>query len=138
MIRDAFNIYSDLQAVTVTADSTNTIDQLKAGDTYCSMWLRVRVETAFAGGTSLTVNLLTADDTSFSVNLNTFPVLATTVTANLTGDTVLCQFRIPPGMRRYSKLNYVVVGTMSAGTINAELVTDVPNNRRGTKLGYMG
>jgi hypothetical protein len=138
MIRDAYNIYSNLQAVTATADSTNTIDQLKAGDAYSSMWLRVRAETAFAGGTSLAINLLTADDTAFSVNLVTYPVLATTVLASLTGDTVLAQFRIPPGMRRYHKLNYVVVGTMTAGTINAELVTDVPTNRRGTKFGYLG
>ena len=138
MIRDANNIYSNLQAVTVTADSTNTIDQTKAGDTYSSMWLRVRAETVFTGGTSLAINLLTADDTAFSVNLNTIPVLATTVVASLAGDTVLCEFRLPMGMRRYHKLNYVVVGTMTGGTINAELVTDIPTNRRGTKLGYLG
>lgn len=137
MIKDAFNTYSTLQAVTATADSTNTIDQLKAGDAYSSMWLRIKTDTAFAGGTSLAVNLLTADDTAFSTNLTTIPILAATAVASLTADTLLAEIRIPLGMRRYHKLNYVVVGTMTAGTINSELVTDVPTNRRGTKFGYL-
>jgi hypothetical protein len=136
MIRDAFNTYSNLQAVTVTADSTNIIDQIAKGDAYESLWLRARVETAFAGGTSLAISLVTADDVGFTTNVTAFPVLAATVTASLTGDTVLVQQRLPQGMRRYSKMVYTVVGTMTAGTINAQLVTDIPTNRRGTR--YLG
>jgi hypothetical protein len=136
MIRDAHNMYSNLQAVTVTADSTNILDQKAKGDAYASMWLRIRVETAFASGTSIAVSLLTADDTAFSTNLTTFSILPATVTASLTGDTVLYQARLPQGMRRYSKLVYTVVGTYTAGTINSELVTDIPTNRRGAR--YLG
>ena len=62
MIRDKENIYSNLQVVTATADSTNIIDHRAKGDAYESLWLRVRVDTAFAGGTSLAVSLVTADD----------------------------------------------------------------------------
>lgn len=137
MIRDKENIYSNLQVVTATADSTNIIDHRAKGYAYESLWLRVRVDTAFAGGTSLAVSLVTADDSSFSTNAITFPVLAATVTASLTADTVLVQQRLPQGMRRYSKVVYTVVGTMTGGgSLDAELVTDIPTNRQGTR--YLG
>lgn len=136
MIRDAFNMYSNLQAVTATADSTNTIDHLEKGDAYVSSWLRLRVDTAFAGGTSIAVNLVTADNSTFSTNVTTFPVLAATALTGLTADTVVYQARLPMGMRRYSKLTYTVVGTMTGGTIDADLVTDIPTNRRGAR--YLG
>ncbi len=137
MIRDHENIYSNLQVVTATADSTNIIDHTAKGDAYESMWLRIRVDHVFAGGTSLAASLVTADDDAFTTNATTFPVLPATLTAALTADTVLYQGRLPQGMRRFSKIVYTVVGTMSGGgTIDAELVTDIPTNRQGAR--YLG
>lgn len=133
MIRDVQTIYSDAQAVTDvgTTDSTNTIDQLAAGDTYVPQFLRVRVNTAFTSGGSgtLAVNLVTDDASNFG-SATTIPLVAATAVASLIANKVLFQGRLPIGIKRYRKLQYVVgTAAMTAGKIDAEEVIDIPTNR---------
>jgi len=68
MILDAALVLSDNQAITVTAPSTNIIDQLALGDAFQNNWLMVRVGTAFAatGAGTLQVDLECDDNSSFS------------------------------------------------------------------------
>ena len=133
MIRDVQTIYSDAQAVTNVGNtySTNTIDQLAAGDTYVPQFLRVRVNTAFTSGGAgtLAVNLVTDDDSGFGT-ATTIPLVGATALAALTAGKVLFQGRLPIGIKRYRKLQYVVgTAAMTAGKIDAEEVIDIPTNR---------
>lgn len=133
MIRDVQTIYSDAQAITSVGntDSTNTIDQLAAGDTYVQQFLRVRVNTAFTSGGSATlaVNLVTDDDPAFG-SATTIPLVTATPVGSLTAKKVLFQGRLPIGIKRYRKLVYVVgTAAMTAGKIDAEEVIDIPTNR---------
>jgi len=133
MILDSQLIYSDAQAITSVGntDSTNIIDQLSAGDAYESMFITIQVETAFtsAGAGTLAVNLLIDSDVAFGT-ATTVPLVAATALANLTDGKVLFKGRVPFGMKRYRKLQYVVgTAAMTGGKIDAMEVTDVQTNR---------
>lgn len=132
MIRDAIN-YSTAQAITATGntDSTNTIDQLAAGDAYNPAELRISVNTTFTSGdaATLAVNLVTDDAAGFGT-ATTIPLVAATAVATLTAGTVLYSGRYPRGLKRYHKLQYVVgVAVMTAGKIDAHPITETPTNK---------
>ena len=71
MILDKQNLFSDSQALTATAVSTNVID-LGADDSKIpaevekNAAILAQVDTTFAGGTSVQVGLYTDDNDSFS------------------------------------------------------------------------
>ncbi|MFL9916405.1 hypothetical protein PQR75_13640 [Paraburkholderia fungorum] len=131
MIFDIQSLLSDSQALTVTANSSNVIDQGPnamtglIGQTSQGA-LFVRCMQTFTGGTSLAIALVSADDTALSTNLithfNTGPILL----ANLTAKAMIAATRIPPQrMRRYLGLIYTVVGTMTAGAVLAGIAEDL-------------
>ncbi len=133
---DVQNLYSDAQSFasvsTGNTDSTNVINQLAAGDAYVDpAFLRIQVGTAFTSGGSATIaiNLLTADNSSFT-NATTFPIVPETAYTAFTAGKVLYQGRMPLGMKQYHKLVYVIgtAGT-TAGTVTAGLRAEVPTNR---------
>lgn len=131
---DIQNLYSEAQAITSTGntDSTNTIDQLAAGDAYVANFLVVRVDTTFTSGGAgtLAVNLVTSDAADFGSGVKTFPIVAATALAGLTTGTNLHRGRLPLGLLRYRKLVYVVgTAAMTAGKVDAVEVTDVATNR---------
>jgi len=128
MYQDVENIYSDDQAITATADSTNTINQGADNQAYVEQFLEVRVTTTFAGGTSVAIDLTYDDDAAFG-SATTKEVIPATVVASLTAGTVLHRQRLPQGFLQHSKLVYTVVGTPTAGAIKAMLVPDVPQAR---------
>ncbi|MAE50080.1 hypothetical protein CMI48_04620, partial [Candidatus Pacearchaeota archaeon] len=67
MILDKENLYSDDQALTTTADSTNVLDLGVANRGPGNpMLILIQVTTTFAGGTDVTIDLETDDNTSFS------------------------------------------------------------------------
>ena len=70
MVFDSQALLSDLQAVTSTANSTNTYDAGVARDMVAGepVWLVVQVTTAFAaeGAATLTVSIVTASDAAFT------------------------------------------------------------------------
>lgn len=135
MIMDQQNLFSDAQAVTVTANSSNVIDTLPSGGPNTksglgdgqdiSLFAQVGAA-AFAGGTSLAIALVSADDAALTVNPIvhfTTPVIAL---AALTAKARLVGLDLPYGKyRRYLGLQYTVVGTMTAGAITAGLVEDL-------------
>lgn len=125
MIFDAQNLFSDDQALTTTAVSTNVIDLGVAADVGPGepLYLRIQVTTAFAGGTSLKVALQKDDNSGFS---SATIVLESEViaTASLTQGYLFPLTQIPHSAdEQYLRLNYTIVGTMSAGAITAGIVT---------------
>lgn len=133
-MRDLLNTYSDAQDLAKAAgtyDSTNSIDQVVAGDTFEPLFVRVKVNTAFAsaGSATLSVNLVTDDNADYSA-ATTFPLVTAAPVANLTAGKVLYQGRIPLGMKQYHKLTYVIgTASMTAGKVDAFLTDVVPTNK---------
>lgn len=138
MIFDDTLIFSRAQAVTVTAPSTNTIDVGVNGTPYggsalvrdigggAEVPLDVQVVTTFVGGTSLQVVYQVADDTGFSTNLQNVILTGAIPVAELVAGYQFALNEIPyRSRRRYHRLNYVAVGTFSAGAVTAGIVTAV-------------
>lgn len=133
MITDQQNLFSDAQAITVTANSTNVIDTLPGGQNTKAgigdgqdITLFAQIGQTFAGGTSLAISLVSADDAALTTNVITHYATAAIVTASLTAKSRPVALDLPYGKyRRYVGLVYTVVGTMTAGTITAGLVEDL-------------
>lgn len=119
--------FSDAQAVTSTADSTNVIDTLAAGDAVAP-GARVVVQTQTtctdtSSDATLTVELKTSADDSTYVTLFSTGALAFATYA--TAGTVVADLVIPNGVRRYLKLVYTVAsGPLTAGKFDAHVVLD--------------
>lgn len=139
--------FSSAQAVTTTAASTNPIDLagLGSGTTIsniignASVWgqdigigngvyqpaILVTVGTAFAGGTSLNVQFQGAVDNGSGSpgTWNTYAESGAIVTASLTANRTIFRINVAAvqpdngPLPRFLRLNYVVVGTYTAGTI---------------------
>jgi hypothetical protein len=142
MIYDNTLLFSDGQAVTTTAPSTNVVDLGPTGTPFGStvpltrdvgigekaVPLSVRVTTAFAGLTSLQVVVQTSADNSTWIDVEASrAVPAAELVAGF-------QFHVPDYIpegvrRRYMRLNYVVVGTGTAGAITAGAVMARQTNR---------
>lgn len=127
-------VLSNAQAVTATADSTNTLDLgalvddrgtalTNFGSKDGKISLQVGIGTTFAGGTSIAFKLQdSADDSTFAdTELETDAI----VTATLVAGYEAINVPLPQNLRRYIKMVYTVVGTMTAGKINAHLVMGV-------------
>lgn len=134
MIMDQQNLFSDAQALTVTANSTNVIDTLPSGGPNTKsgigdgqdITLFAQVMTAFTGGTSMVISLVSADDAGLTTNVITHYATAAIVLASLTAKARLVALDLPYGKyRRYVGLVYTIVGPMTAGTITAGLVEDL-------------
>lgn len=136
MIMDAQNLFSALQAVTVTAVSTNVIDlgvdrDVGGGLGGRDLEIDTRVVTAFtaAGAATLVMALQTATDAAFTAPI----ILAQTdaiPVASLVAGYEPARFRVMSPTKRYLRLNYTVAtGPMTAGTINAAIVADRQANR---------
>lgn len=137
MIMDQQNLFSDAQAITATANSTNVIDTLPSGGPNTKsglgdgqdITLFAQVGTAFtaAGAGTLTVTVVSAD----SADLATNPIVHFTTTAlalaALAAKARIIGLDLPYGKyRRYLGLVYTVAtGPMTAGTITAGLVEDL-------------
>jgi len=135
MYVDAQDNFSIAQAITTGATlSTNICDHTGYGDDYSQPWLQIMVPTTFVGGTSLAVNLITDYNNTFTGAPVTIPLVAATLTANLTAGTILYKAQLPQGMHEFRQLQYVPVGTFSAGAVTAYNLIDVQTNR--DKLGY--
>lgn len=134
MILDQQNLFSDAQAVTVTANSSNVIDTLPSGGPNTKsgigdgqdITLFAQVGTTFTGGTSMAISLVSADTADLATNPIVHYATAAIVLASLTAKARLVGLDLPYGKyRRYVGLVYTVVGTMTAGTVTAGLVEDL-------------
>lgn len=131
MILDKENLFSEDQAITVTAVSTNVID---LGADHARVQLNnekpadvfVQVTTAFASGTSVKATLQADDDEAFGSAVTVAETAAIATAALVAG----YQFklgrlpRLGTADKRYLRMNYTVVGTFDAGKVVAGLVFD--------------
>lgn len=123
---EAQNVFS--AGTTVT--STNVIDLIKTGQDIGvgeELFIVVQVTTAFVGGTSITFNLVTDDNTGIS-SATLIAALGVLTIAQLAINTEW-HFRVPPvqpnPMERYLAINYVSTGTSTAGAVNTAIVKDI-------------
>ena len=139
MYVDSQNEYSDSQAVTASAASTNIIDHGigDAGAGEPSMYLVVQVdETATAAGAATVVFTLQTDDNSAFSSATDILATAAIGKAALTAGTRVCAFELPIGMERYSRVSYTVAtGPLTAGKFSAFL-TPVVENIHAYPIGY--
>ena len=114
---------------------TNWIDLGAAGKKLADapMWLIVRVGTAFTDGTNATFHILTADAPATDVggsNLGTNYVelsSPTVLEASLTANTIVWKVKLPDNYTyRYLGLKTVTVGNHTTGTLDVDIVTDIP------------
>lgn len=131
MLLDGETQFSNRQAITASAASTNFID-LQATGTRANAdapltadiggWghdLLIQVTQDFVGGTSLQVQLQTDDNPGFTTP-TTVGATAAVPVAQLKAGYRFSMSDFPVGTKeRYVRLNYVAVGTFTAGHITA-------------------
>lgn len=146
MILDAQNLFSDDQAVTVDANSTNVIDLGETGTPYGNAQalkrdigkgnkipLLVQVTEDFATLTSLTINLVTSDSATLAsgnvTHATTGAVAVADLKAGWTWGSDAVPFANAAGMKRYLGITYDVTGTTAtAGKVTAGIVMGVQTN----------
>lgn len=147
MITDELNRFSNNQAITASAASTDVIDLGPLGSAGSPtantrrdigqgrpLTFFVHARTAFTAGgaATLQVQLQTSDDNSTWVNLTDSGALAL---ASLGAGARIAAQAVPRGVRRYLRVNYTVAtGPMTAGAVDAGLVLDYqdPSNNFGS------
>lgn len=122
--------FSDAQAITAAAASTNIVDQGTAGDAF-EHGLRFVVtivdETDLDPTTSLTVALQTATDAAFSSPVTLYT--QTTLTAALLAGTKLVDVLVPGGALQFLRAYYTPNGgNATQGAVDAALVRNTMNN----------
>ena len=141
MIFDKTLQFSDAQAITATAASTNSIDFGPGGRVYgaaadiardvaksACLALLIQVTEAFNNLTSLTIALELDTTTTFTPDKTI--VIGTYTLAELTVGAVLGWDKLPKGINmRYAQLRYTVTGTApSTGKLTAGIVAGVQTN----------
>ena len=129
---------------TGTITSTNVIDLagVGVGNTARDIGMGedteivVEVSTTFAGGTSLQVQLVTSDDAAVSVNVTPIMLSPVFLEASLVaGAQLLLQAdraALSNAARRYLALQYIVVGTNTAGAVTATIAKNVQDKGNNT------
>lgn len=130
MIMDGTTVFSDQQAITASAVSTNVLYIGKREISFGNeLNMSVRVGATFATCTSLQVVVQTSVDEAFTtpVALATSQVVPV---ASLVKGFVFPDLRVvPKGNLGYLRLSYVVAGSnATAGTINAAIVDGLPES----------
>jgi hypothetical protein len=130
MILDANTVFSNAQAITASAGSSNAIDLGSDRDAGGGRPIEIfaQVVQDFATLTSLQVSLQTDDDPLFATPVSLQQTAAIPVVSLKTG----YQFALstlPRGCQRYLRLYYTVAGSQAtAGKITAGLVLERQTN----------
>lgn len=141
MIFSAEQLFSDDQAITTTAVSTNVIDLGATGTVLrqpndlkrdigkgTPIPILIQVTADFASLTSLQVTVQTDDAENFGNAVNIVSS-DTVLAADLVAGYKFPIIWVPLGVnKRYMRLNYTVSGSASAGTVTAGIVADVQTN----------
>lgn len=138
MILDAENRFSNAQAVTVTAKSTDTVDMgpnshaknSQGQEKKLEIVLHVNTTFTAAGAGTLTVQIRSSanSDMSSPVIHESSDVLA--LADLVAGNKIRYQPRVPINAGRYLDLNYVVgTGPMTAGALSAYIVHSRQTNQ---------
>ncbi len=141
-MKDAQNLFSDAQAITASAASTNFLNlgtpetppgspapltrDIGGGN---NQPLLIEVTETFAGATSLEVSLEVDDNSSFS-SAKTVGTTGAIPVADLVQGKILPLNMVPVGAdEQYMRLQYTVAGgPFTAGSVVAGLVTQVHTN----------
>ncbi|MGE4416815.1 MAG: Bbp16 family capsid cement protein [Marinobacterium sp.] len=124
MYMDKQQMFSEDQAVTASAASTNVIDLGSADAGRSSMEVFARVSEAFNNLTSLGVKLQTATDAAFTTPVD-LPAQETDLLAALTLNKEIFKAKLPQGCLRYVRLYFTVTGTApTTGKITAGIILD--------------
>lgn len=129
MILDRQNLFSNSQAITATANSTDVVDLtarrgIRNPDLPLEVVIKVLEAFTASGAATLTVALVTADDAALTTNADTLATTTAIGRASLVVGYEPAKWSIPTGrLRRYLGLTYTVAtGPMTAGKITAGLV----------------
>ncbi|BBS33371.1 MULTISPECIES: Bbp16 family capsid cement protein [Enterobacter cloacae complex] len=134
MILDKLLMFSEAQAVTASAASTDVIDLSPIDGTRrdigvgypLEFWATVNTTATAAGAATLNVQLQTSPDNSTWTTLYDSGTLAL---AALTAGKRLFSAKVPAGVQRYLRVNYVVgTGPLTAGAFTSGINLDVDNN----------
>ncbi|HWW56362.1 MAG TPA: hypothetical protein VN047_05670 [Sphingopyxis sp.] len=127
MLTDREMTFSNNQAVTTgTQVSTDVYDQGVANvniNTGRELQVFVSVTTLFASGTSLAVNLIQSANSDLS-SPDVLIGSGVIAEASLTKGAVLLRAAVPRTTKRYLGLQFVTVGTHTAGTVWGGIVRD--------------
>jgi hypothetical protein len=134
MILDKQLQFSDAQAVTATAISTNVVDTLPGANNpnltqnlggFQGAFLVVQTSAAFVGGTSIAISL----ESDSTANLATSPTIhynSGAIPIASLGPTFYVAIPLPYGAyEKFLGLRYTVVGTPTQGAFNAFITRDV-------------
>lgn len=140
MITDKLLRVSEAQAVTVTAVSTNTIDLNVARDMGegTELFMYFAVPTSFAGGTSVKFEIITSASAALTSPTVIGSSDAILTAALVAGKSVAVAFnpQIASTGQRYIGARYTVVGTMSGGTVTADVVETVQDGKKFYASGF--
>ena len=125
MIIDALLKLSTAQAVSATADSTNSVlfdsQAVKVGVGE-ELYVHASLSAALVGAGSIAATMVFGDDASFT-NTEIF-TLGTFASADPAGTKLIQRLPITKGKKSYFKVVYTVSGSAST-TINCQIVKDV-------------
>lgn len=130
MYVDAQNLFSDAQAVTATAPSTNLIDFGSVRDIAVGreLYVIIIVDTAFTDASSdstVTVTIETDDNTGFS-SAAIIQTIGTFAALSAAGARLVARLQPDAGWERYVRLKYTVAnGDLSTGALTAFLALDL-------------
>lgn len=134
MILDKLLMFSEAQAVTAGGASTDVIDLAPIDGTRrdigvgypLEFWATVNTTATAAGAATMNVQLQTSPDNSTWTTLYDSGTLAL---AALTAGKRLFSAKVPAGVQRYLRVNYVVgTGPLTAGAFTSGINLDVDNN----------
>ena len=132
MILDKEGLFSDAQAVTATAASTNIIDLGDAKDRGVGepVYLYVIVDTAAASaGSSTVVFTLQTDDNAAFSSATALHATAAIPKATLVAGYEVLKIAIPSTTERYIRMYYTVaVADLTAGAFTAGLTPEIQTN----------
>lgn len=127
MIFDSRLEFSDAQAVTSSAASTNIVDLTSDRDVGPGerLWLVLTVQTAITGSSPTVSAVLQTDD---NASFSSATAIATLETLTATNGTAGATFfmAVPSNNERYLRVNYTAGGTVSTGAVNAFLTNQEP------------
>lgn len=134
MILDKLLMFSEAQAVTASAASTDVIDlgpidgtrrDIGVGEPL-EFWANVNTTAAAAGAATVNIQLQTSADNSTWVTLLDSGSLAL---AALTAGKRVISAKVPQGVLKYLRVNYVVgTGPLTAGAFTSGINLDVDAN----------
>lgn len=134
MILDKLLMFSEAQAVTATAASTDVIDlgpidgtRRDIGVGYpLEFWTTVNTTATASGDATVNVQLQTSPDNSTWTTIASSGDLA--LSALVAGKRIVSQ-KVPSGVQKYLRVNYTVgTGPLTAGAFTSGINLDVDNN----------